>query len=51
MHQRSCRVIDDLADELQHQMSEVLTEHQNEDNVDLVNPEISPIDTQETSLT
>ena len=47
MHQRSCRVIDDLEDELQQQMSEVLTEHQNEDNVDTVNPEISPINTQE----
>ena len=36
-----------LEDELQQQMSEVLTEHQNEDNVDTVNPEISPINTQE----
>jgi hypothetical protein len=26
MHQRSCRVIDDLEDELQQQMSEVLTD-------------------------
>ena len=40
-------VIDDLEDELQQQMSEVLTEHQNEDNVDSVNPEISPTNTQE----
>ncbi|CAB4003112.1 Hypothetical predicted protein [Paramuricea clavata] len=47
MHQRSCRVIDDLEDELQQQMSEVLNEHQNEDNVDSVNPEISHINTQE----
>ena len=47
MPQRSCRVIDDLEDELQQQMSEVLTEHQNEDNVDTVTPEISPINTQE----
>jgi hypothetical protein len=39
--------IDDLEDELQQQMSEVLTEHQNEDNVDQVNPEISTINTQE----
>jgi hypothetical protein len=28
-------------------MSDVLTEHQNEDNVDPVNPEISPINTQD----
>ena len=48
MQQRSCRVIDDLEDELQHQMSEVSTEHLNGDNVDLVNPEISPINTQES---
>ena len=47
MHQRSCRVIDDLEDELQQQMTEALNEHHNEDNVDPVNPELSSVNTQE----
>ena len=47
MHQRSCRVIDDLEDELQQQMTEALNEHQNEDNVDPVNPELSSVNSQE----
>ena len=40
MHQRSCRVIKDLEDDLQQQMAEVLTEHQNEDNEEQINPDI-----------
>ena len=47
MHQRSCRVIDDLEDELQQQMTEALNEHHNEDNVDPVNPELSSVNSQE----
>ena len=47
MHQRSCRVIDDLEDELQQQMSEALNDDNHEDNTDPVNPEISPLNTQE----
>ena len=47
MHQRSCRVIDDLEDELQKQMTEALNEHHNEDNVDPVNPELSSVNSQE----
>ena len=31
MHQRSCRIINDLEDELQHQMTEILSEK--EDNI------------------
>ena len=47
MHQRSCRVIEDLEDDLQQQMAEVLTEHQNEDNEEQVNPDISASSMQE----
>jgi hypothetical protein len=47
MHQRSCRVIDDLEDELQQQMTEALNDDNHEDNTDPVNPEISPLNTQE----
>ena len=46
MHQRSCRVIDDLEEELQQQMTEALNEH-HEDNVEPVNPELSSANTQE----
>ena len=38
MHQRSCRIINDLEDELQHQMKEILSEKENEDNINKVNP-------------
>jgi hypothetical protein len=47
MHQRSCRVIDDLEDELQQEMTEALYDDNHEDNTDPVNPEISPLNTQE----
>ena len=47
MHQRSCRVIEGLEDELQQQMTVVLTEHQNEDNEEQVNPDISASNMQE----
>ena len=47
MHQRSCRIIDDLEDELQQQMTEALNDDNHEDNTDPVNPEISPLNTQE----
>jgi hypothetical protein len=47
MHQRSCRVIDDLEDELQQQMTEALNDDNHEDNTDPVNPEISPSNTEE----
>ena len=47
MHQCSCRVIDDLEDELQEQMTEALNSHQNEDDADPVNHEIPPLNTQE----
>ena len=36
MHQQSCRVIDNLEDELQQQMAKVFNNHYNEDNVDQV---------------
>ncbi len=48
MHQRSCRVIDDLEDELQQQMTEALNEHHNEDNVDSANPEFSSVNAHES---
>jgi hypothetical protein len=41
IHQRSCRVIDDLEDELQQQMTEALNDDNHEDNTDTANPEIS----------
>ena len=47
MHQRSCRVIDDLEDELQQQMTEALNDDNHEDNTDPANPEISPSNTEE----
>ena len=47
MHQRSCRIIDDLEDELQQQITEALNDDNHEDNTDPVNPEISPLNTQE----
>ena len=46
MHQRSCRVIDNLEDKLQ-QMAEVFNDHHNEDNVDQVTPQNSSINYQE----
>ena len=40
MHQRSCRVIDNLEDELQQQMAEACDDHSNEENVDqAISPE------------
>ena len=47
LQQRSYRVIDDLEDELQQQMTEALNEHHNEDNADPVKPELSSVNTQE----
>ena len=47
MHQRSCRIIDDLEDELQQQMTEILSEEENEDNIDKENHENLPVNTQE----
>ena len=41
------RVIDDLEDELQQQMTEALNDNNHEDNPDPVNPEISTLNTQE----
>ena len=43
MHQQSCRVIDDLEDELQQQMTETLNNDNHEDNIDPVNPDISTL--------
>ncbi len=48
MHQRSCRIIDDLEDELQQQMTEILSEQENEDNIDQVNQENASVNIQET---
>ena len=48
MHQRSCRVIDDLEDELQQQMTEALNNDSQEDNIDPVNPDISTLNIQES---
>ena len=40
MHQRSCRVIDNLEDKLQQQMAEACDDHSNEENVDqAISPE------------
>lgn len=48
MHQRSCKVIDDLEDELQQQMTDALNEHQtDEDNVEQTGPEIPSLIRQE----
>ena len=47
MHQRSCRVIDDLENELQQQMTEALNNDSQEDNIDPVNPDISTLNIQE----
>ncbi len=41
MHQRSCRVIDDLEDGLHQQMTDALNDQQNEDDAGPINPEIS----------
>ena len=41
MHQRSCRVIDDLEDELHQQMTDALNDQENEDDAGQINPEIS----------
>jgi hypothetical protein len=50
MHQQSCRVIDNLENELQQQMTEALNDDNHEDNTDPVNPEISPSNTEENFL-
>ena len=47
MHQRSCRVIDGLEDELKQQMTEALNNDNHENNIDLVNPDISTLNIQE----
>ena len=47
MHQRSCRIIDDLEDELQQQMTEILSDPENEDNIDQLEHENSWINSQE----
>ena len=48
MHQRSCRIIDDLEDELQQQMTEILSDDQeNEDNIDQLDHKNSSINIQE----
>ena len=38
MHQRSCRIIDDLEDELKQQMTEILSDQENEENIDQLEP-------------
>ena len=47
MHQRSCKIIDDLEDELQQQMTEILSEEENEDSIDKENHENLPVNAQE----
>ena len=45
IHQRNCRVIDDLEDELQQQMTEALNKNDNEE--DVVDPDVSHFSTEE----
>ena len=48
MHQRSCKVIDDLDEELQQQMTDALNEQICEDNVQSVEDVVSSLSSQET---
>ena len=45
IHQRNCRVIDNLEDELQQQMTEALNKNDNEE--DVVDPDVSHFSTEE----
>ena len=47
MHQRSCRIIDDLEDELKQQMTEILSDQENEENIDQLEHENLSINIQE----
>ena len=47
MHQRSCRIINDFEDELQQQVTEILSEEENKDNIDKVNHENLSVNAQE----
>ena len=44
MHQRSCRVIEDLQDELQQQMTDSLNQQENDSDTNLENLETSTVD-------
>ena len=48
MHQRSCKVIDDMDEELQQQMTDALNEQICEDNVQSVEDVLSSLNSQET---
>ena len=47
MHQRSCRIIYDLEDELKQQMTEILSDQENEDNIDQLEHENSSLNIQD----
>ena len=47
MHQRSCRIIDDLEDELKQQMTEILSDQEDEENIDQLEHENLSINIQE----
>jgi hypothetical protein len=48
MHQRSCRVIDGMEEELQQQMTDALNDQVCEDSVQSVEDVISSLNTQES---
>ena len=50
MHQRSCRVIEDLQDELQQQMTDSLNQQENDSDTNLENLETSTVDHKDNFL-